>query len=92
MFDIGGGEFLFIVLAVIVLFGPKKIPEIAQMIGKGIRQFRQAQQDFTQHVRDISLDVEKSTNSTYQIPQEQPSEPEDTPTIETNFNTEQDPQ
>jgi len=28
MFDIGGGELIVIILAVILLFGPKKIPEI----------------------------------------------------------------
>ncbi|MFM7157718.1 MAG: twin-arginine translocase TatA/TatE family subunit, partial [Bacteroidota bacterium] len=45
MFDIGGAEFLLIGLAILMLFGPKKIPEIMQAIGKGIRYFRQAQED-----------------------------------------------
>ena len=58
MFDVGGGELLLIVLAVLVLFGPKKIPEVAAMIGKGMRKVRQAQDDFTQHMRDLSTDLE----------------------------------
>jgi sec-independent protein translocase protein TatA len=34
--DVGGGELLLILLAVFLLFGPKKIPEIARGIGKGM--------------------------------------------------------
>lgn len=56
MFDVGGGELILILLAVLLLFGPKKIPEVAQMVGKGIRQFRKAQEDLTQQIRDISAE------------------------------------
>ena len=62
MFDIGGAEFLLIGLAILMLFGPKKIPEIMQAIGKGIRYFRQAQEDLKTQIRDISAEVEKETN------------------------------
>lgn len=37
-----GGEWLWIILAVILLFGGKKIPELARGIGKGIREFNDA--------------------------------------------------
>ncbi|HTN45085.1 MAG TPA: twin-arginine translocase TatA/TatE family subunit [Flavipsychrobacter sp.] len=37
-----GGEWLWIVLAVVVLFGGKKIPELAKGLGKGIREFNDA--------------------------------------------------
>lgn len=37
-----GGEWLWIVLAVLVLFGGKKIPELAKGLGKGIREFNDA--------------------------------------------------
>jgi TatA/E family protein of Tat protein translocase len=57
VFDVGGGELLIILLAVLLLFGPKKIPEVAQMVGKGIRQFRKAQEDLTQQIRDISAET-----------------------------------
>ena len=62
MFDIGGAEFLLIGLAILMLFGPKKIPEIMQAIGKGIRYFRQAQEDIKTQIRDISTEVEKQTS------------------------------
>lgn len=57
MFDVGGGELVLIVLVILLLFGPKKIPEFAQMIGKGLRQFRKAQEDLTQQIRDISAEA-----------------------------------
>jgi sec-independent protein translocase protein TatA len=37
-----GMEWLWIVLVVIILFGGKKIPELARGIGKGIREFNDA--------------------------------------------------
>ncbi len=61
MFDVGGGELLLIFVAVLLLFGPKKIPEVMRSVGKGLRQFRQAQEDLKQQMRDLSADVEKMT-------------------------------
>ena len=40
----GGSEWIFIILAVIILFGGKKIPELARGIGKGIRDFKDAKE------------------------------------------------
>lgn len=37
-----GGEWLWIMLAVVVLFGGRKIPELARGLGKGIREFNDA--------------------------------------------------
>jgi sec-independent protein translocase protein TatA len=39
-----GGEWITILLVVIVLFGGKKIPELARGIGKGIREFNDAKE------------------------------------------------
>lgn len=36
--NIGGTEIILIVLAILILFGAKKIPELAQGIGKGMRE------------------------------------------------------
>jgi sec-independent protein translocase protein TatA len=40
--NIGGGELLLILFVILIFFGPKKIPEIGQSIGKGIREFRKS--------------------------------------------------
>ena len=38
----GGSEWIFIILAIILLFGGRKIPELMKGIGKGIREFNDA--------------------------------------------------
>ncbi len=57
MFDVGGAELIVIILAIIMLFGPKSIPKFMQQVGRGVRQFRKAQEDLTQQIRDISADA-----------------------------------
>lgn len=39
---IGGNELLLILLIVILLFGAKKIPELARGLGNGLKEFRKA--------------------------------------------------
>lgn len=41
----GGGELILIVLAILLLFGGKKIPELMKGIGKGIREFKDAREN-----------------------------------------------
>ncbi|OGU40125.1 MAG: hypothetical protein A2X61_06995 [Ignavibacteria bacterium GWB2_35_12] len=62
MFDIGGGELLLIVLAVIVFFGPKKIPEVANMVGKGMRKVRQAQAQFQSQISALEQEVRNTAD------------------------------
>jgi sec-independent protein translocase protein TatA len=54
--NLGGGEILIILVIFLVLFGAKKIPELAQGLGKGIREFRKAAKDIQE---DISIDEKK---------------------------------
>jgi sec-independent protein translocase protein TatA len=59
-FNISGGEIFIIVLVVYLVFGPKKIPELARMLGKGINELRRA----TNEVRnEISREVNQVQNS-----------------------------
>ncbi len=48
MGNIGVPELLVILLIVLVLFGSKKIPELAQGLGKGIREFRKASRELNE--------------------------------------------
>ncbi len=50
--NLGTPEILVILLFILIFFGAKKIPDLAQGLGKGIREFRKA-------ARDIQEDVEK---------------------------------
>jgi sec-independent protein translocase protein TatA len=40
----GGGEWVLIFLAILLLFGGKKIPELMKGVGKGIREFNDAKE------------------------------------------------
>ena len=40
--SLGAGEIVLIVVAILILFGAKKIPEFAKGIGKGMREFKKA--------------------------------------------------
>jgi sec-independent protein translocase protein TatA len=42
---IGAQELLLIFLVILLLFGAKRIPEIAQGLGKGMREFKKAMRD-----------------------------------------------
>lgn len=65
MFDIGGGELLMILMAVVMLFGPKKLPEIAKTIGKGMQQIKNAQANITAQINsatnEINDEIKKET-------------------------------
>lgn len=64
MFDIGGGELLLILIVVLVAFGPKKLPELAQSLGRGIREFKRAQRDFTEQINSaIEQENRKKTRT-----------------------------
>lgn len=46
MGGIGGPELLIVLLVVLLVFGPRKIPEVARMLGKGLREFRRLSTEF----------------------------------------------
>ena len=52
----GGWELVVIVLVIILLFGAKKIPELAKGLGKGIREFKDAS-------KEIKDEIEQSAKS-----------------------------
>jgi sec-independent protein translocase protein TatA len=42
MFNLGGGEIILILAIVLILFGAKKLPELAKGLGQGIKEFKKA--------------------------------------------------
>ncbi|MCK4881430.1 MAG: twin-arginine translocase TatA/TatE family subunit [Candidatus Omnitrophica bacterium] len=61
MGHIGIPEIILIVLAVIVLFGAKKLPEIGSALGKAIREFKKAGKDIETEVK-ADADAEDKNN------------------------------
>lgn len=58
----GGGELFIIVLIIIMLFGSKKIPELARGIGKGIKEVKNATNGIQEEIRDgeRKMNIEKN--------------------------------
>jgi len=61
-----GMEWLWIVLVVIILFGGRKIPELARGIGKGIREFNDAKDGIKKEIETGIKDNPSNTSSTNQ--------------------------
>ena len=59
MFGLGPMELIIVFLIILLVFGAKRIPEIAQGLGKGITEFKKAAREVTDE-----LDVSKTTNNT----------------------------
>ena len=57
MFGIGGGELIFIILIVLMLFGADKIPEIARGFGKGMAQLKNAS-------NEVKYEIQRSAKTT----------------------------
>jgi sec-independent protein translocase protein TatA len=45
LFNFGGGEIFLILAIVVILFGAKKLPELAKGLGSGIKEFKKASRD-----------------------------------------------
>ena len=60
---LGAQELLLIFLAVLILFGAKRIPDIAQGLGKGIREFKGA-------LKETQNELKKSTDEITKIDDE----------------------
>ena len=55
--NLGAGEIILIVLVVLLLFGAKKIPELARSIGKGMSEFKKG-------VKDVENEIKSTDNET----------------------------
>jgi sec-independent protein translocase protein TatA len=61
----GGQELLIILLIVVLLFGAKKIPELAKGLGKGIKNFKAEMNDVSKEV--ASTDTPKKVEANEEV-------------------------
>jgi sec-independent protein translocase protein TatA len=57
---LGTTEIILIALVILVLFGAKKIPELMQGLGKGIREFKKAASDIES---DLTIEEKEKRKS-----------------------------
>ncbi len=55
---LGGWEIAIILLIVLIIFGPSKLPQMGQAMGKAIREFKKAGRELKSEVTEIDDDSE----------------------------------
>lgn len=60
--NLGAGEIILIVLVILLLFGAKKIPELARGLGKGMSEFKKGLKDVEKEIKDNSEEEKKIEN------------------------------
>ena len=61
MFGIGAGEFVLILIAGLILFGPSKLPELGLSLGKALREFRKAQAALSKTLEESAEEPQKKS-------------------------------
>jgi sec-independent protein translocase protein TatB len=59
MFGIGPSELLVILVVALLVLGPKRLPEIARALGKGLAEFRRATADVTSELDNARIMLEQ---------------------------------
>jgi len=57
--NLGAGEIILILLVILILFGAKKIPELARGIGKGMSEFKKGLKDVEDEIKSTDKDTKK---------------------------------
>ena len=75
LFNLGGGEIILILALILILFGARKLPELAKGLGQGIKEFKKATKEVTDEVQS-AMD-EPSSPPQKRLPSNpQPEQPE----------------
>jgi len=59
MFGIGVPELLVILVVALIVLGPKRLPDVAKALGKGLAEFRKATADLTDELRNAQTMIER---------------------------------
>ena len=70
LFNLGGGEIILILALVLILFGAKKLPELAKGLGTGIKEFKKATREVTE---EVSNAMDETPTSQKRLPSSTPA-------------------
>ena len=86
--SLGSTELMFILVVALIFFGPRKLPQLARSMGKGLAEFRKASDDFKRTwEREVALETSRLEDNTMLEAERQPTyeavATSDTPVVET---------
>jgi len=84
LFNLGGGEIILILALVLILFGAKKLPELAKGLGTGIKEFKKA-------TREVTEEVSNAMDETPPPPKRLPAAPVEAPHVDATQTVPQSP-
>jgi TatA/E family protein of Tat protein translocase len=59
--NLGFSEMVFLFLLALIIFGPKKMPEIGRQIGKALNEFKRASNEFKAQIETEIANIERET-------------------------------
>ncbi len=78
MFGLGFGELIVIFVIALIFIGPKKLPELAKGLGKGIREFQNAAKGLGDQLQDDEdTSSKKVTDASQQEQEKSPDSPDE---------------
>jgi sec-independent protein translocase protein TatA len=69
VFGLGGWEVVLILAVVLILFGAKKLPELARGLGQGIKEFKKASNEITSEIQRAGEDDYSQRQVRYTTPE-----------------------
>jgi sec-independent protein translocase protein TatA len=64
---LGGWEIILILAVVLILFGAKKLPELAKGLGSGIKEFKKATREVTDEIQNAADDKAQPQNKSASV-------------------------
>jgi len=71
--NLGFSEMVFLFLLALIIFGPKKMPEIGRQIGKALNEFKRASNEFKAQIETEIANIERETKPEFLPPSEPPA-------------------
>jgi sec-independent protein translocase protein TatA len=78
---LSGTELIIVLVAILVLFGAKKIPEFARGLGKGINEFKKASREVTDSIENDTASAPKTPPANSSAPAQSNPQPPETKTL-----------